>query len=550
MTSLIGNIPCSIWGSANACLRGRRRDTRVNCRDGGSGCHSLQDRPGACRADVPHLDAGTDGADRHVWSSADGPGGFTGEANMLLGRPALMRARVTESGEVIELTRERLLALVQNDTETGDIVMRGFIFRRLELIAHGLGDVVLLGSMHCAATLRVKEFLIRNGHPFSFIDLDREPDVEALLDRFHVAAKDIPVLICRGDQVLRNPTNEAIAQCLGFNADIDRSHVRDVVVVGAGPAGLAAAVYGASEGLDVLVLEGNAPGGQAGSSSRIENYLGFPMGVSGQELASRAFTQAEKFGAQIMIAQGAMSLACDRRPYGIQIGEGQTVPARAVVLATGAEYRQPAVENLSRFLGAGVYYSATKMEAQLCAGEDVVIIGGGNSAGQAAVFLASTTRRVYMIVRADSLASTMSRYLIRRIEDSPSIELRTRTELAAVDGDNHLRSVQWRDNRTGAVEEHQVRHLFLMTGAIPNTAWLRGCVALDAKGFVKTGTALTSEDLAGSRWPLARQPHSFETSLPGVFAVGDVRSGSMKRVASAVGEGSGAISLVHQVLAE
>ncbi|HYT65685.1 MAG TPA: FAD-dependent oxidoreductase [Vicinamibacterales bacterium] len=479
-----------------------------------------------------------------------GPGGFTGEANMLLGRPALMRARVTESGEVIELTRERLLALVQNDTETGDIVMRGFIFRRLELIAHGLGDVVLLGSMHCAATLRVKEFLIRNGHPFSFIDLDREPDVEALLDRFHVAAKDIPVLICRGDQVLRNPTNEAIAQCLGFNADIDRSHVRDVVVVGAGPAGLAAAVYGASEGLDVLVLEGNAPGGQAGSSSRIENYLGFPMGVSGQELASRAFTQAEKFGAQIMIAQGAMSLACDRRPYGIQIGEGQTVPARAVVLATGAEYRQPAVENLSRFLGAGVYYSATNMEAQLCAGEDVVIIGGGNSAGQAAVFLASTTRRVYMIVRADSLASTMSRYLIRRIEDSPSIELRTRTELAAVDGDNHLRSVQWRDNRTGAVEEHQVRHLFLMTGAIPNTAWLRGCVALDAKGFVKTGTALTSEDLAGSRWPLARQPHSFETSLPGVFAVGDVRSGSMKRVASAVGEGSGAISLVHQVLAE
>jgi thioredoxin reductase (NADPH) len=481
---------------------------------------------------------------------AHGPGAFTGEANMLLGRPSLMRARVTEGGEVIELTREQLLALVQTDTEIGDILMRGFIFRRLELIAQGLGDVVLLGSVHCAATLRVKEFLTRNGHPFAYIDLDREPDVEALLDRFHVSSSDIPVLICRGETILRNPTNEKIAGCLGFNATIDRTHMRDVLVVGAGPAGLAAAVYGASEGLDVLVLESSAPGGQAGSSSRIENYLGFPTGVSGQELAARALTQAQKFGAQIMIAQSALSLACDRKPYEIKIGEAQSVPARTVVLATGAEYRRPAIDNLSNFVGAGVYYSATAMEAQLCAGEDVVIVGGGNSAGQAAVFLAASTRRVYMLVRADSLSSTMSRYLIRRIDDSKAIELHTRTEIVALEGDTHLRSVRWRDSRTGAVEDHPVRHVFLMTGAVPNTAWLRGCVALDEKGFVKTGATLARQDLAAARWPLARAPHSFETSLPGVFAVGDVRSGSMKRVASAVGEGSAAISLVHQVLAE
>jgi thioredoxin reductase (NADPH) len=479
-----------------------------------------------------------------------GPGAFTGEANQLLGRPAMMRARVSESGEVVELARDHLLTLVQNDVEIGDILMRGFIFRRLELIAQGIGDVVLLGSVHCASTLRIREFLIRNEHPFTYIDLDREADVEALLDRFHVASADIPVLICRGSTMLRNPTNEAIAGCLGFNANIDRVHVRDVVIVGGGPAGLAAAVYGASEGLDVLVLESSSPGGQAGSSSRIENYLGFPLGVSGQELASRALTQAQKFGAQIMIAKDAVSLACDRRPYGVRLGDGPVVSGRTVILATGAEYRRLAIENLSRFQSAGVYYTATPMEAQLCAGEEVVVVGGGNSAGQAAVFLTTTTRRVHMLVRSNDLAATMSRYLVKRIEDSPTIVLRTSTEIEALEGDYHLSSVRWRDNRTGAVEEHDIRHLFLMTGAVPNTAWLRGCVALDAKGFVKTGTGLTAEELSVSRWPLARSPHFFETSLPGVFAVGDVRSGSMKRVASAVGDGSAAISLVHQVLAE
>jgi thioredoxin reductase (NADPH) len=326
--------------------------------------------------------------------------------------------------------------------------------------------------------------------------------------------------------------------------------VRDVVIVGAGPSGLAAAVYGASEGLDVLVLESNSPGGQAGSSSRIENYLGFPTGISGQDLASRAYTQAEKFGAQIMIARGATRLACDQRPYAIQVDDGPRLRAHTVIIATGAEYRRPALENLSKFEGAGVYYGATFVESQLCSGEDVIVLGGGNSAGQAAVFLAQTTTRVHMLVRADGLAQSMSRYLIRRIDENPAIVLHTRTEIVALDGNDRLECVTWRNNRTGAVEAHDIKHLFIMTGAVPNTRWLDGCVALDAKGFIKTGPALSPEDLASARWSLSRPPHLLETTLPGIFAVGDVRGGNVKRVASAVGEGSIAVSFIHQVLHE
>jgi len=404
--------------------------------------------------------------------------------------------------------------------------------------------------MHSAATLRIKEFLTRNSHPFAYLDLDRDPDVQQLLDRFQVAVAEVPVLICRGDALLKNPSNKAIADCLGFNQAIEPTHQRDVLVVGAGPSGLAAAVYGASEGLDVLVLEANAPGGQAGSSSRIENYLGFPTGVSGEELASRALTQAKKFGAEIMIARGATELSCARKPYHVRVDQGPGVPARSVIIATGVEYRKPPIENLSRFDGAGVYYSATHMEAQLCAGEEVVVVGGGNSAGQAAMFLAETAKRVHMLVRSGGLADSMSRYLIRRIEESPAIDLRTRTEITVLDGGEHLERVCWKDNTTGAVESHDIRHVFLMTGAVPNTVWLRGCVALDDNGFVKTGPDLSADDLAKAAWPLARPPYLLETSLPGVFAVGDVRGNSIKRVASAVGEGSIAVSFVHRVLAE
>jgi thioredoxin reductase (NADPH) len=443
-----------------------------------------------------------------------------------------------------------MLNLIETDAELSDIMMRAFILRRVELIAAGVGDIILIGSTHSAGTLRIKEFLTRNGHPYSYIDLERDPDVQNLLDTFQISANEIPVLICRGQLVLRNPSNQQIADCLGFNESVDQTHVRDLVVIGAGPSGLAAAVYGASEGLDVLVLETGYPGGQAGSSSRIENYLGFPTGISGQDLAGRAYVQAQKFGAEMLIAD-AKRLICDRKPYVIEVGSGARIYARTVVIATGAQYRKLPLGNLSRFEGAGVYYGATFVEAQLCGNEEeVIVVGGGNSAGQAAVFLAQTTKRVHMLVRSSGLVASMSRYLIRRIEESPKIVVRPHTEILGLEGGDHLESVRWQNNQTGQIEEHKIRHIFIMTGADPNTRWLDGCIALDDKGFIKTGPDLSAENLTASRWPLARQPHLLETSLPGVFAVGDVRGGSIKRVASAVGEGSIAISFVHQVIQE
>ena len=324
----------------------------------------------------------------------------------------------------------------------------------------------------------------------------------------------------------------------------------DVIVIGAGPSGLAAAVYAASEGLDVLVLESSGPGGQAGASSKIENYLGFPTGISGHELAGRAYTQAQKFGAQMLIAKDARGLACSRRPYKVLIGDGQSLPARAVIIASGAQYRRLNLGNLSKFEGVGVYYGATHLEAQLCSGEEVIVVGGGNSAGQAAVFLAQTTRRVLVLVRSGGLAETMSRYLIRRIEDTPNIELHSNSEVVALEGNDHLERVTWRNNQTGQTESHNIAHLFSMTGAVPNSAWLDGCVACDQAGFIKTGSDLTTEDLANAEWPLSRPPYLLESTLPGVFAVGDIRAGNVKQVASAVGEGSIALSFVHQVLAE
>jgi thioredoxin reductase (NADPH) len=478
-----------------------------------------------------------------------GSGEFTGEVNMLSGRRSFFRARATKPGKVIELDHQQMLSLVQTDAELSDILMRAFILRRVELIAAGVGDIILIGSTHSASTLRIKEFLMRNGHPYSYIDLERDSDVQNLLDNFKISASEIPVLICRGQLALRNPSNQQIADCLGFNESVDQTHVRDSVVIGAGPSGLAAAVYGASEGLDVLVLETSSPGGQAGSSSKIENYLGFPTGITGQELAARAYLQAQKFGAHMLIAK-ATRLICDRKPYVIELENGARISTRTVVIATGAQYRKLPLENLSRFEGAGVYYGATFVEAQLCTGEEVIVIGGGNSAGQAAVFLAQTAKRVYMLVRSASLAASMSRYLIRRIENSPTITLRPQTEIVALEGDNHLNSAYWRNGKTGQTEKHEISHIFVMTGADPNTRWLNGCMALDSKGFIKTGPDLLPEDLGAAGWPLTRPSYLLETSLPGVFAVGDVRGGSIKRVASAVGEGSIAISFIHKVLQE
>jgi thioredoxin reductase (NADPH) len=366
-----------------------------------------------------------------------GHGEFTGEVNMLSGRRSLVRARATKVGEVIELNHQQMLGLVQTDAELSEILMRAFILRRVELISASVGDVVLIGSTHSADTLRIKEFMMRNGHPYSNIDLEHDPDVQNLLDNFRVSASEIPVLICRGQLVLRNPGNQEIADCLGFNESIDQTQVRDLVVIGAGPSGLAAAVYGASEGLDVMVMETSSPGGQAGSSSRIENYLGFPTGVSGQELASRAYIQAQKFGAHMLFAK-ATRLIRDRKPYIIELENGSRISTRTIVIATGAQYRKLPVENLSRFEGAGVYYGATFVEAQLCGGEEVVVVGGGNSAGQAAVFLAQSAKRVHMLVRSTSLAASMSRYLIRRIEKTPTITLRPQTEIVTVEGSDHL----------------------------------------------------------------------------------------------------------------
>jgi len=408
--------------------------------------------------------------------------------------------------------------------------------------------VVLIGSMHSAGTLRVREFLERNGHPYVYVDLDRDTDAQEMLDRFQVSEADVPVLVCRGRTALKNPTNQQIANSLGFNDAIDRTHLRDIVVVGAGPAGLAAAVYGASEGLDVLVLEVNVAGGQAGSSSRIENYLGFPTGISGELLTARAYAQAQKFGAEIAVAKGATAVACGGHPYAVTMDDGGRVPARTVIIATGAQYRRPALANLAQFEGSGIYYAATEMERQVCAGEEVAVVGGGNSAGQAAVFLADRCRRVHVLVRGDGLADSMSRYLIRRIEDNPLIELRTHTEIVALEGNGRLERIKWRAGQSGAVESRDIHHVFMMTGAVPNTAWLSGCVALDDKGFIRTGPALSPEDLAAAKWPLTRPPFLLETSRPGVFAVGDVRGGNVKRVASAVGEGSIAVAFVHQVL--
>ena len=478
------------------------------------------------------------------------PGSFTGELNMLSGRRALVCGRVSKDGEVIELDRHSLQQLVQTDVELSEIIMRAFILRRLELIAQGIGDVVLVGSSHSPGTLRIKEFLTRNGHPYSYIDLDRDEGVQDLLDKFHVKIDEIPVLICRGTLVLRNPSNSQVADCLGLNSEIDQSHLRDVVVIGAGPSGLAAAVYAASEGLDVLVIETSAPGGQAGSSSKIENYLGFPTGISGQELAGRAYTQAQKFGAEMIIARSAVKLACTKRPYAIEIEGGAQIPAKAIVIATGAQYRRLPLENLSQFEGIGIYYGATYIEAQLCENEEVIVVGGGNSAGQAAVFLSNTAKHVHVLVRSEGLADTMSRYLIRRIEESPKITLHPFTEIDGLEGNGKLECVRWRNNQTGATEVHRVHHVFLMTGASPNTGWLDGCIALDDKGFIKTGPELLPEDLRTAQWPLSRSPYLLETSLPGVFAVGDARANNVKRVASAVGEGSISIHLVHRVLAE
>jgi thioredoxin reductase (NADPH) len=475
---------------------------------------------------------------------------FTGEVSLLADRPALLRGRAKGRLRVLRVEPARLRSLIQTDPLLSETLMRAFILRRVGLLTAGQGDVVVVGSRDSAATLRLQEFLVRNGHPYGYVDVDRDPDVQTLLDEFHVDMTQVPVLICSGKRVLRNPTDAEVAECLGFNVAFEPGVVHDVVICGAGPGGLAAAVYGASEGLDVLVVEAGSPGGQAASSSKIENYLGFPTGVSGQALAARALNQAEKFGARLAVTRGALRIHCDEVPLRIELSGGDSVRARTVVVATGAEYRKLDVPDLAKFEGAGVYYAATYVEAQRCADDEVVVVGGANSAGQAATFLARDSKTVHMLIRGPDLAEGMSRYLIRRIEETPNIILHRRTEIVALYGGEHLERVRWRDEANGEETTRDIRHVFSMAGASPNTEWLAGCVEMDDKGFVRTGFELTAEMLKAARWPLARHPYLFETSQPHVFAVGDVRSNSVKRVASAVGEGSVCIQLVHKVLGE
>ncbi len=480
------------------------------------------------------------------------PGQFTGEVNQLSERRTLVRGRAKKASRVIALDLAQLKTLVQTDSELSEIFLRAYMLRRMGLLAGHQGDAIVLGSSHSAATLRLQEFLTRNGHPYRYVDVDVDPAVQGLLDTFHLSVGDVPVLICRGDRVLKNPTNADVAECLGLNANIDRAVVRDLVVVGAGPAGLAAAVYASSEGLDVLVIEASAPGGQAGSSSKIENYLGFPTGISGNALAQRALTQAEKFGAHMVVARVAVKLHCDEHPYRIEMADGGSVRARAVVIATGAEYRKLELPNLAKYEGVGLYYGATFVEAQRCSSADIIVVGGGNSAGQAATFLSRSSAHVHILVRAEGLAASMSRYLIRRIEETPNITLHTRTRIVELAGNDRLESVTWTDDATGETSTHPIGHVFSMAGAKPNTEWLDGCLTLDEKGFILTGLDVTAGAVVGvgARSPLMARPTlHLETSLARVFAVGDVRSGSVKRVAAGVGEGSACIQLVHQVLA-
>jgi thioredoxin reductase (NADPH) len=477
-------------------------------------------------------------------------GEFTGEMSTLRGLGAFTRLRVREAGEILAINDAELRTVVQTDYEIGELFMRAFILRRMGLIEAQQGDIILLGSRNSSATLRIVQFLTRNTFPYILMDADTDEDAKALLERFHLGAGDLPVVLCRGELVLKNPSNAEVAACLGMNPTVDDTKVHDVIVIGAGPAGLAAAVYAASEGLEVLVVETVAPGGQAGSSSKIENYLGFPTGISGLALAGRALVQAQKFGANVTIATSATRLSCTQKPFAVETSCGHTIRGRTVIIASGAEYRKLALDNMNDYLGVGIYYAATSVEKKLCGDEEVIVVGGGNSAGQAAVFLAANGRRVQLMVRSGGLAQSMSRYLIRRIEDSPNITVRTRTEITALAGKGRLERVTWQTAPDGKPETHAIGHVFLMTGAVPNTGWLQNCVSLDEKGFVKTGPDLHGENGVPDGWPLSRPPLHLETSIPGVFAVGDARSGSAKRVAAAVGEGSVCVQLIHRLLSE
>jgi thioredoxin reductase (NADPH) len=471
-----------------------------------------------------------------------GPGSFTGEVGTLAGRAAVATTRALSDCEVIVIDEDSLHALVIAEAELSETIMRAYILRRVAFVEGPQVGVMVIGSTSSAATLRLRHFLSRNGQPAAYFDIVGHAEAKELLTRYGATEADIPVVITLQGVVLTQPSHRAVADAIGLSPDrLDGEHF-DLVVVGAGPAGLAAAVYAASEGLKVAVLDAKAPGGQAGTSSKIENYFGFPTGISGQALAGRGLSQCRKFGAEVGVPIEALKIDCsDTQSFHIGLDHNEHVFARAVVIATGARYRKPDLPRLEHFEGRGIYYSATFMEAGFCNNEEVILVGGGNSAGQAAVFLAKFARHVHVVVRGDGLSASMSTYLIRRINAASNITLHTRTTIVELCGESRLEAIRW--DRQGQIEHKPVRHVFLFLGAQPNTRWLGDCVAVDANGFLLTGAA------SGDRWTADRPPHDLETSTPGIFAAGDVRSGSVKRVAAAVGEGAAAIQAVHQYLA-
>ena len=478
------------------------------------------------------------------------PGRFLGDLNMLTGQPIYLSAVVRVGGEVLAISRERLKEVVTEEANLSDVILKAFLARRAWGMRMGLG-LRIIGSRHSSDATRLRGFATRNRLPHVWIELEKDPGVEALLERFGTDASEAPVTIWQDKDVLKNPTNAELARTIGLRVDVPRKRTYDLAVVGAGPAGLGAALYGASEGLSTLALESTALGGQAGTSSRIENYLGFPAGLSGFELTSRALIQADKFGARTAVPQEAIGLRREAGRYRIGLSEAGEVVARSVIAASGARYRRLEVPGLERFEGVSVHYAATQAEAQPFEGEEVAVVGGGNSAGQAALFLAGRTRRVYLLIRGNDLGKGMSRYLVDRITEAENVELLANTEVRELVGEERIEGIVVEDNRSGAQRTLDAGALFVFIGAEANTSWLQRAVELDERGFVLTGRELSRSALEGDAWQeLSREPYLLETSLPGVFAAGDVRSDSIKRVASAVGEGAMAVRLVHQYLAD
>jgi thioredoxin reductase (NADPH) len=473
------------------------------------------------------------------------PNEFTGDVDMLSGRAALVTARAAADGEVLEVNAESLRQAVDELPDLGEIIVKAFLTRRTLLLSDGYQGIKIIGSRFSPDAHRLRDFAARNAIPFTWIDLETDSQAEVLLREFGIPAADTPVVIGRQGRFLRKPSIEQLAHCAGLDAPIDPTQVHDLVIVGGGPAGLAAAVYGASEGLDVVVLERIATGGQAGTSSRIENYLGFPAGVSGSELTRNALLQAQRFGAHITVPGTVTRLGITDGVRVLTLTDGSKIKTRCVIIATGVAYRRLDVQRFGEFEGAGIYYAATDMEARLCRGEEVVVVGAGNSAGQAIVYLSRYARHVHVVVRGDDLGKSMSRYLVDRVERLPNATIHRNTVVSAVEGNRHLGAVRLLDGG-GTETRLDTTALFLFIGADPNTSWLSGCVQLDSKGFVTTGTMLPRDLADAEPWrSLGRSPFLLETSLPGVFAAGDVRSGSIKRCASAVGEGSIAVSFVH-----